>query len=82
VSEERNISSVAGRIFVAFLGIVMVWFGLLLLSSSLTYQSSGGNLLLAIALGAIGVALVALPLVTLISAVRGVIARRRAAPRR
>lgn len=74
--ERKGISSLAGWIFMGLLGAFMVYFGVRLIGTSVAFASADGSIFVSLALGAIGVALVVLPLVTGISQIRAMLRRR------
>lgn len=75
--ERRTISELAGWIFMVILGAFLLYFGTMLIGASVALVRSDGPVALAVALGAIGVALVVLPFVILMSQVRAMLRRRR-----
>ncbi|MGH3507989.1 MAG: hypothetical protein ACRDO2_12380 [Nocardioidaceae bacterium] len=74
--ESKGISSVAGWIFMGLLGAFMVYFGVRLIATSVAFAQADGSVFVALALGAIGVALVVLPLLTGFSQIRAMLRRR------
>jgi len=77
VSNERKpISSVVAVFVTVALGAVMVYLGFLLVATSLATFEADGPVVAAVGLGAIGVALVVLPIMVLLSQVRALLAHR------
>lgn len=74
-SQERQISGVAGTVFMVGVGLVLVYFGFRLADTSI-FLIVGGEVLLGVALGVAGIVMVVAPVVVLMSSIRAWLRRR------
>lgn len=75
-NERKPISSVVAVFVTVALGAVMIYLGFLLVATSLATVEADGPIVAAVGLGAIGIALVVLPIMVLLSQVRALLAHR------
>lgn len=76
MSEDRRIHPAVGLVVSVVLGVAMVWLGVRLIETSLWVFESDGPALASVGLGAIGIALVILPVLVVLSQVRAWWSRR------